>query len=217
MRDWPVISGTSWQSSSSATWLRSRVEAQTMLHTLMAEGPGPRGRAAGGVRRYASTHPERLTDHPLRAAIVATAREHPGILLSQLRRRIGCSAGTIQYHLQLLECSGAVACLRSSRRCWVFPQGVQAADQRAVAMLRNGRMWTLAQSLLRQPRLTKEELASGLSISPRTLREHLDRLAREGLVSVASGDPRTFTPSEHLLRLLGPPPSGGSARPAFPA
>ena len=73
------------------------------------------------MTRHASTQRERLLEHSLRAAIVAAVRESPGILQSQLRRRLGCSAGTIQYHLNLLEGEGVIVALRSRRRHRVFP------------------------------------------------------------------------------------------------
>ncbi len=154
------------------------------------------------MARHVSTSRERLADHPLRATILAVIRDAPGLLLSQLRRRVGGSAGTLQYHLRMLEQGGLIVGQLSPRRHRLFPAGMPPADRRAVALLRSGRFGEVGAEILRQPGATPNGLGAALALKPRTLHLALDGLAREGLVLVGAG-PATLWPSPALLRLWG--------------
>jgi predicted transcriptional regulator len=179
-----------------------------------------------GLARHASTRRENLPRHPLRSAILAAVAETSGLLLSDLRRRIGCSAGTIQHHLRHLERGGFVAEVRLHRRRWIFPAGLRPDTCLGLAVLRSGRARDFAQSLARAPGQVQGDLARSLAASRRAVRGHLARLVQSGLaVAVPRGRAVAYHPTDRLLGLLaiqrfGPSPApepAPSAAPSGPA
>lgn len=164
------------------------------------------------MARHSSTRRENLARHPVRSAILGTVAAGSGLVLSDLRRRVGCSAGTIQHHLRHLERCGLVTAVSLHHRHWIFPAGVPPETCLGLALLQSGRAWDLAQSLARAPGQAQRDLARGLAASRRAVREQVARLVRHGLaLAVPHGRSARYFPTDRLLGLLAVRGFGPSA------
>lgn len=128
------------------------------------------------MTRHPSTHRTRLVLHPTRAAILATVHGAPGILMSQLRRRIHCSPGTIQHHVRLLEEVRFIRCIRTRRRCRIFPAEAPVADHEAMVRLCFDRVGDGVGPLPGWPRAAPRDAAQVVEIRPPALHHLADRL-----------------------------------------
>lgn len=164
---------------------------------------------ATGMVRHASTQKVNLLASQMRFALLEAVKQRPGILLSDLRKLLGCSAGTIQHHLMLMERHGLVASERDGKRRRIYLGSIPAADRRKFTAVQSGRTEQLVRTILERPGIVQRELTEGLVISRKVLRGYMDRLTDLGLVDeVSTGRSRTYFPAEHLksfLEALAPP------------
>jgi predicted transcriptional regulator len=169
--------------------------------------------------RHAATRPENLAAYPMRARILEAVRQEPGIRVTRLRRSLGCSAGTVQHHLNLLQKAGLIEFLATRRRTCVFPADSPSDTRPEVTLARSGRTRQMLQSILRRPGIIQRDLMSELSMSRRVMRNYLNQLSEKRLLEeVPRGRYRTYYPSSHLFELIGTLQLGPAAEtPAAPA
>lgn len=132
------------------------------------------------------------------------------------------SASHAQYHLRVLERTGAVACVREGRNLRYFPTQVTpvgelpalgAEERRLLVWLRRPAVLQILVFLLLEGPLTLAELAARCRVTSPTVHHHLERIASSGLVdqSARSGSLRWELRDPILVRRLlaayEPPPA----------
>lgn len=152
-----------------------------------------------GRVQYRATQKKNLMEHPLRSELLANVNQTPGLTLSRLRHRLGCSWGTIQYHMGLLEEAGIVRAANEGRRKRVFPGDMESEQFKLLAVLERGRMWELGMRVARSPGAIQKDLTDELDMSRKTFRSYMDRLTSMGLVDeVPDGRFRNYFPTDSL-------------------
>lgn len=159
---------------------------------------------AFGLASHSHTSRKRILEHPMRAAIVELVRQSPGILLCDLRRRVGCSAGTIQHHLDLLERRGIVESEQGAQRRHLFLADVDATVRRSFTLLaRRGRALEFLRLVGQEPGIQQRLVTDRLSISRKALRDYVEEMQQCGLIDTeVVGGRRLYRPTPSLAELL---------------
>ena len=178
--------------------------------------------------RQARTRGTRLLDNPTRARMVEEIRRQPGLLLADLRRRIGCSAGTAQHHLAMLHEARIIESFVSNQRRHLFPAHVtQQVREHFSVMTRRTRSRELLELVLRSPGVPAREVGSRLSLNRKVVSRYVSDLRACGLIDTRIVDGRRqFHPTDALARMLGEPapptetlaagPAAGQGGPLLP-
>ncbi|MHB8632841.1 MAG: helix-turn-helix domain-containing protein [Thermoplasmatota archaeon] len=156
----------------------------------------------------ASPSATRLLNNPLRAAILSEARRSPGVLQSELVRRLACPRATLRHHVTVLERAGIVSVVSYGQRSALFTAGLSRAQRDAWVVLQRGRTRDLARFLVECPGSTQGDVGASLGMSRKILRKYIDRLVALNLV-LESRDaaPLRYHPTAELAGLV-PPPTG---------
>lgn len=116
--------------------------------------------------------------HPRRAAILAALETDPGAGIAELRRHLGVGAGTIRYHLSVLDHAGAVKAIRSGRRVHHFLAG--RADHQALMrktrLHAGGAQARVLACIERRPGILATEIARELGVSRAAVHYTVKRL-----------------------------------------
>lgn len=129
--------------------------------------------------------------------------ECPGISIQELADRVGVSRTATVYHVRKLTKAGTLGTARVGRRVVHF-MVARSAEFPGVAcgMVRLPTVAPLLSTLIRKPEISWRELARRLSLTVQTIRWHVGRLEKMGLLSVrptASGGHMVIL-SDQLLR-----------------
>jgi len=154
-------------------------------------------RRAGLVVLFSRLRRSELVEHPVRARLVELVAAAPGQQSHVLAQRLGLTRSTVEYHLRVLTTAGLVARHGAGRAVVYAPPDrpvgtpLSASAMRVLAALADG------------PR-TRRQLGSALGLSQATVRYHLKRLRRQGLVTVRTPHwslaPGTGGPDGHVPR-----------------
>ncbi len=136
----------------------------------------------GGLRHIDR---ENVLEHPLRADLMASLREEPGLHLRELANRHDTAVTNTQWHLRKLEMAELVRTQKVQGRRLYYPvEGGIAA--RAVALrnaaLRNPNAASLIEFITANPGMNQRALSEALDMNPGTVRWHLRRLEAAGLL-----------------------------------
>lgn len=145
---------------------------------------------------------------PVSQRVLAAARARPGLTLSEARDMLGMSWGSLYRHIARLESAGLVRLQTAGRRRLLFPVGetdttVQPSVMEAAAFLRQptGRM--IATAVILRPGRSVPEIAEALSLTPRVVYHHVQRLLAMNLIASSSETRhRDLTPTPLLLAAL---------------
>jgi predicted transcriptional regulator len=138
-------------------------------------------------------------DTQARHRILAAIEAQPGANVAEVARAVGQSAGTVTYHLQLLQGAGLVRRLREGRDVrWFTARDYADLGIRLAPLLRRPRTRALLRMLRADPVVRPAALALALGCSAPTVMWHLEKLqeagavqiVREGRLVVARVDPR---------------------------
>lgn len=108
---------------------------------------------------------------------------HPGQHMRELQRRLGMSAGTLEYHLHVLTREGLLAERRQGRyvRYFVAAQ-VGRLEKDMLGLLRQEVPRRLCALLLMHPDQSHGELLGHFRMAPSTLTFHMKKLVEGGVV-----------------------------------
>lgn len=118
----------------------------------------------------------------MRTRITIALREWPGLHLEAIARAARTSAPLALHHLTNLEIDGEASSIRVGRRRHYFLRDVPAGAFERIAIIRQPLPFALILSLLHQGRATHGALRRDLQFAGSTVRYHLSRLERMGLV-----------------------------------
>lgn len=118
----------------------------------------------------------------MRARIVQTLRDWPGLHLESIARASQTSATLAHHHLTRLEIDGDASSIRVGRRRHYFLRDIPAGAFERIAIIRQPLPFALILSLLHQGPATHGALKRDLQFTGSTIRYHLSRLERLDLV-----------------------------------
>lgn len=96
---------------------------------------------------------------------------------------------SVSHHLRRLEEVNAVSSVRQGRRLALFPKEVQhRAERSALGLLRHATTRLILEELCREPTRSWRELARRLDMTAHTVRWHVTRLHKEGVIHVLGRD-----------------------------
>lgn len=142
----------------------------------------------GGLRHVDA---DNVLEHPLRASILETVSERPGVHLRELATVHDTAVTNTQWHLRKLEMAGLVRTQKVSGRRLYYPTegGVETREEALQnAATSNPNASRIYDYLQRHSGCNQRKLAEGLDMNPGTVRWHLRRLQDAGLIrSVPDG------------------------------
>lgn len=144
---------------------------------------------------YSRLQPERVLEHPTRAAMVSYARENPGAEVGEVARAVGVAWPNARQHLRRLESYGHVRVKRVAGRTAVFPREANGVglSPAAVVLLRRESPRRMHELIIREPSLDQAGIAEALGIRQQSVSETLKRLIEAGLVEAErEGGRRTY-------------------------
>jgi predicted transcriptional regulator len=125
-----------------------------------------------------------LLDHPVRGAIYRCIRACPGIHLRALSATLGTPMGTLRYHLDLLYQNHKVTVLQEDGRLMFYENSgtYTLTQQRLLKHLRSPTTRQILCEVLRQPGMSRKEVAETVGISGPAVYWHMKKLEEDGFV-----------------------------------
>jgi DNA-binding MarR family transcriptional regulator len=157
-------------------------------------------RFLGGAGLFARLTRRDVADHPLRARIRALVESEPGLPFADAAARLGANAGTLEYHVDILERAGYVRTMKAGRNRLLFPPGGPIDAQAFAALATEGRP-QVARLVAEGPGIHAAAIARRLGLARATVHHHLDRLEHVGLVRIERGLRARCYPTDRLLAL----------------
>jgi DNA-binding MarR family transcriptional regulator len=145
-----------------------------------------------------------VTEHPLRARILKAVADRPGITAADLAAHERINAGTLDYHLDVLERDGQLRTAKAGRNRLLFLPGA-GADVEALAELSAQGRGDVARLILQEPGIHAAAIAERLDLTRATVHHHLARLEAAGLVRIERGLRVRCHPTDRLPRVIEPP------------
>lgn len=151
----------------------------------------------GGLRHVDS---ENVLEHPLRAQILHTVQERPGVHLRELASTHDTAVTNTQWHLRKLEMAGLVRTQKISGRRLYYPTagGVQSRQEALQnAATANPNAQAIFGFILQNGGCNQRTIADGLEMNPGTVRWHLRRLSEAGMIRCVPDGAQTRYYSVH--------------------
>lgn len=117
-----------------------------------------------------------------RERIYETVQRDPGIHFNELVRRLDVAPGQVQYHVRRLRRADRIIREPCHGQTHYYPEGFDAHERRAIALLRRETTRALVASILAESTVHPETLAERLDVARSTVEFHLDRLIDADLV-----------------------------------
>ena len=136
----------------------------------------------GGLRHV---NADNVLEHPMRAQILETVKDRPGVHLRELSQMHDTAVTNTQWHLRKLEMAGLVRTQKVSGRRLYYPTaGGVASRQEALenAATRNPNAESIFAYIQGHAGCNQRTLADDLEMNPGTVRWHLRRLQDAGLI-----------------------------------
>jgi DNA-binding transcriptional ArsR family regulator len=124
----------------------------------------------------------RVLEHPLRARLLALAKERPGLSVQEAAVELGVAPGTALHHLRVLEHAGVLASRREGRHRRILPVALSAAETERAIALAQPRSAALYGLVLQRPGIGLREAARSLGVPVSSLVWHVERLERARLL-----------------------------------
>lgn len=127
--------------------------------------------------------PDDALEQESRRRIFEFVTAHPGTHMREIQRRVGMSAGTLEYHLHVLTREQLLVTRRQGRylRYYVAAQ-MGGAEKDVLGLLRQEVPRRVCALLLMQPDMSHGELLAHFRIAASTLTFHVKKLTEGGLV-----------------------------------
>ncbi len=109
--------------------------------------------------------------------------QNPASHLRQIKRELGMSMGTTQYHLNLLEKQGKVSSERHNLHRYYFPIGLFEQNQRDILKILNQETAReILLIILEKKNPTQTDIADTIGLSSASVNWHIKRLIELGLI-----------------------------------
>lgn len=127
------------------------------------------------------------TPSPVREALLALIREHPGSPASFLKEETGLHRATLRYHLAVLEKEKLIVTRRTGHIYHYFPNGstLSYADTIRITLCQNPTTGRILEIIETDPGISGTDLAARAEISAGTLTWHLGRLEENNLITIS--------------------------------
>lgn len=104
-------------------------------------------------------------------------QDNPGCHLRRIKREIGISMGTVQYHLHKLEKMGRVTSTRSGLYKYYFPSGLFRENEKEILeVLTHETARKILMFIIEQKSPTQTDIVNSVRISARSISWHVGRL-----------------------------------------
>lgn len=104
-------------------------------------------------------------------------QDNPGCHLRRIKREIGISMGTVQYHLHKLEKMGRVTSTRRGLYKYYFPAGLFRENEKEILeVLTHETARKILMFIIEQKSPTQTDIVNSVSISARSISWHVGRL-----------------------------------------
>jgi predicted transcriptional regulator len=153
-------------------------------------------------------------DSETRQRILAAIQADPGVHFGSLRRTMGISSGTLDYHLAILLRRGDVFDLhRDGYRCF-FTKGTKGFFLDAILAMKAAGARQITVALEGGAAMSATELGGKTGLALSTVSYHVQRMVRTGLLQeVITGRARTLRLSALAWRILGRNGPGATSAP----
>lgn len=116
--------------------------------------------------------------------ILQFIREHPACHLRQVRKELGISMGTVQYHLSLLERSRAVVSNRHGLFKHYFPAGIfQDNEKNLLEVLSQETARDILMFIIERGSPTQSDIVARIGVSAPSVSWHVRRLAERKVIT----------------------------------
>lgn len=136
------------------------------------------------LRLFTRLSREELEEHPLRAQILDIVRADPGIHAAGIAERLQASKGSVRHHLRLLSGAGLLQHGRLGARTGYFAVGAAPQARQAALAVRTGTARRILDALSGAPAESVRDLAERVGVSYASVRHHVERFERAGLVTL---------------------------------
>lgn len=110
--------------------------------------------------------------------------QNPGCHLRQIKRDLGISMGTLQYHLNLLEKSGKIASERHSLHRFYFPVSIfEKHDRNILKILNQETAREILMLIVEKKDPTQTDIVESIKISAASVNWHVKRLIDLGIIT----------------------------------
>jgi len=109
--------------------------------------------------------------------VLCFIQDNPGCHLRRIKREIGISMGTVQYHLHKLEKMGRVTSSRRGLYKYYFPAGLFRENQKEILeVLTHETARKILMFIIEQKSPTQTDIVNSVRISARSISWHVGRL-----------------------------------------
>ena len=109
--------------------------------------------------------------------VLCFIQDNPGCHLRRIKREIGISMGTVQYHLHKLEKMGRVTSTRRGLYKYYFPAGLFRENQKEILeVLTHETARKILMFIIEQKSPTQTDIVNSVRISARSISWHVGRL-----------------------------------------
>jgi len=109
--------------------------------------------------------------------VLCFIQDNPGCHLRRIKREIGISMGTVQYHLHKLEKMGRVTSTRRGLYKYYFPAGLCRENQKEILeVLTHETARKILMFIIEQKSPTQTDIVNSVRISARSISWHVGRL-----------------------------------------
>lgn len=152
---------------------------------------------------------------PNRERVLAFIAANPGCSRQDIADAVGLNRTAVAHHVATLRRCNLAGCQRQGRRVLHFPVLGLPAAPTLLGLLRLDGARRVLLALAEDPNRSVRALARALGIAPHSVRWHVARFEREGLVQVHGGlvGPRRFELNRAVLELLASEGLAGAAEP----
>ena len=118
-----------------------------------------------------------------RRRIFDAIKEQPGICIRELERALDLALGELTYHLPILLKGELIKEENDGYFRRFFPVGINAKEMNIISALRRDSVKRVVPLILKNEKVTTQEISQILGISHSTAKWHLDRMEKNGLVN----------------------------------
>ncbi len=138
--------------------------------------------------------------HPIRRELYQILCENPGTYLLELAELLEAPLGTLTWHLRILEREGLVKSIKFAGKRLFFPKMLRTQEaEMAYLTLRSKTARKIFQFVVNHPGCHQEQMAEVLHVHHDTIRWHVLRMERTGLIKIV----REGRKKRHYLDHLG--------------
>lgn len=116
--------------------------------------------------------------------LLAFIQDNPGCHLRRVKRKMGISMGTVQYHLDKLEKTGRITSSRRGLYKYYFPAGLFRENEKAILeVLTHETARKILMFIIEQKNPTQTDIVNSVQISARSIGWHVGRLVALNIIT----------------------------------